>query len=163
MPKGINAMRNLIVERRDEGGRVENKATLTFEGRRDGLAAWLADPSPLGSLDFVSPNATLAVSMALRNPSYMLGDLFSMLSAQDPKFEEGLAELRNKTHIQVSPSLAEPLGGEFTFAIDGPILPLPSWKFAVEVYSPDRLQWAIEQFVNAFNNNNDCADCGRPS
>lgn len=160
LPKGLNAMRDLIVERKDENGRTENKATLTFEGGRAGLAAWLAEPTPLGSLDFVSPNATFAISMALRNPSWMLNDLFSMISEQDPKFEQELNELRSKARFPISPSLADPLGGEFTFAIDGPVLPLPSWKFAVEVYSPDRLQWAIGQIVDAFNNNKDCTDCG---
>jgi hypothetical protein len=153
-------MRDLMIERKDTGGTVENKATLTFEGKRWGMAAWLADPSPMGSLDFISPNATFAVSMALRNPSWMLNDLFQMLSEDNPNFEEQLSQIRNSSGISLSPSLAEPLGGEFTFAFDGPVIPLPSWKFAIEVYSPDRLQWAIEQFVNAANNNNShCADC----
>ncbi len=79
--------------------------------------------------------------MALRNPSSMLGDVFQMLSDDNPKFREEMGRLRRTS------DLAEPLGGEFTFAIDGPILPLPSWKFAVEVYDPSRLQWAIEQFA----------------
>jgi hypothetical protein len=159
LPKGIDNMRDLIVERKEVGGRVENTATLTFEGKRWGMAAWLAEPSPMGSLDFVSPNATLAVSMALRNPTWMLGDLFRMLSEQDPKFEEELERFRRSTNINLTPSLADPVGGEFTFAIDGPVLPLPSWKFAIEVYSPERLQWAIEQFVNAGNSHSDCTDC----
>ena len=32
---------------------------------------------------------------------------------------------------------------------DGPILPLPSWKFAIEVYTPDRLQWAMNECLAA--------------
>jgi hypothetical protein len=159
LPKGIENMRDLIVEHKDVSGRIENKATLTFEGRRWGMAAWLAEPSPMGSLDFISPNATFAVSMALRSPEWMLGDLFKMLSENDPKFEEELQSFSQSSGIQLNPSLAEPLGGEFTFAFDGPVLPLPSWKFAVEVYSPDRLQSAVEQFVNAGNHRSDCADC----
>ena len=50
------------------------------------------------------------------------------------------------------PSLGEPLGGDITFAIDGPLLPLPSWKLMAEVYSPDRMQWGIDQMVHALNN-----------
>ncbi len=69
-----------------------------------------------------------------------------------PSFDEELQSFRNETGIALTPSLADPLGGEFTFAIDGPLLPLPSWKFAVEVYSPDHLQWAIEKLIN---------DCGQ--
>lgn len=158
LPKGLDAMRNLIVERKDIAGRTENQATLTFEGARSGFAAWLAEPSPMGSLDFVSPNATLAVSMALRAPQWMLSDVFQMIGEQDPNFEENLRRF-NRNGLQLSPALAQPLGGEFTFALDGPLLPLPSWKFAVEVYSPDRLQWAIEQLINGFNSDSTCPDC----
>ncbi len=159
MPRGIEAMRDLIVERKDIGGRTENKATLTFEGGRNGIAGWLAEPSPMGSLDFVSPNATFAVSMVLRNPSWMLGDLFQMLKEDDSQFEEELNRFSQKVRMPLSPSLAQPLGGEFTFAVDGPIIPLPSWKFAVEVYDTDRLQWTIDQFIGVFNSDSQCPDC----
>ena len=161
MPMGIGSMRDLIVERRDLDGRTENRAILTFEGARWGMAAWLAEPAPLGSLDFVSPNASFAVSMALKEPQWLLGDIFKMIGEEDPKFEEEIGSFRHETGISLTPSLAQPLGGEFTFAIDGPVIPLPSWKFAVEVYDPSRLEWTIEQFVNAFNNRNDCTDCGK--
>ena len=97
LPNGIDGMRDLIVERKDVAGKVENKATLTFEGGRRGFAAWLAEPTPMGSLDFVSPNATFAVSMALRNPSWMLGELFHTLSEEDPGFEEQLNHFRQST------------------------------------------------------------------
>jgi hypothetical protein len=113
----------------------------------------------MGSLDFVSPNATFATSMVLRSPQWMIGDLLRSLSAQDPNFEQNLERVRQETGIQISPALGEPLGGELTFAIDGPILPLPSWKLVVEVYSPDRLQLGIEQVINAVNSNSKCTDC----
>jgi hypothetical protein len=154
LPKGLDGMRYLMVERKEVSGKVENTATLTFEGGRRGFADWLAEPASMGSLDFVSPDATMAFSMVLRNPTQMLGELFQTLSEQDPRFEEELQSTTHDLGISLTPSLADPLGGEFTFAIDGPLLPLPSWKFAVEVYSPDRLQWAIEQFVSAAKSHN---------
>jgi hypothetical protein len=158
---GLENMQNLIVERREVAGRTENQAVLTFPHWRSGIANWLAEPSPMGSLDFVSPNATFVVSMALRSPNSMLDDVFKMISQDDPNFEQGRSSFRNKTGIDLTPSLAKPLGGEFTFAFDGPMLPLPSWKFAIEVNQPDQLQATIEQFVAAANNNNDtdCQDC----
>ena len=152
LPAGLEAMRFLMVERKEIAGRTENQATLTFEGRRSGIAAWLSEPAPMGSLDFVSPNATFVVSMALRSPQWMLGDLFRTLSENDPKFEEHLDEIRKESGLRLSPSLGEPLGGDITFAIDGPLLPLPSWKLVAEVYSPEKMQWAIDELVKAFNN-----------
>jgi hypothetical protein len=156
---GLDAMKYLIVERKDIGGKMENQATLTFNGGRYGMAAWLAEPAPMGSLDFVSPNATFAVSVVLRSPQLMISDFLTAMSARDPKFQASLDSFRQHSGIQISPSLAAPLGGEMTFAIDGPLLPLPSWKLAVEVYHPDQLEATIEQFVATFNKDTQCADC----
>jgi hypothetical protein len=125
------------------------------------MASWLAEPSPMGSLDFVSPDAIFAVSMALRSPQSMLDDLFRTLSESDPSFEEKLNEIHNSSGFRLSSSLSEALGGEITFTVDGALLPLPSWKVIAEVYSPERLQWAIDQAVQLFNSNANgkCANC----
>jgi hypothetical protein len=114
----------------------------------------------MGSLDFVSPNATLAVSIALREPRWMLNDIFRSIAEEDPQFNEKLARFRRDEAIALGLALGEPLGGEFTFALDGPVLPLPSWKLIAEVYSPDRMQWAIEQLIKFVNEDSNCTDCG---
>ena len=49
--------------------------------------------------------------------------------------------------------VAGSLGGEATIAVDGPLLPIPSWKVAVEVDNPSRLEWAIEQMVASMQRN----------
>ena len=36
--------------------------------------------------------------------------------------------------------LAASLGGEFALALDGPLMPVPSWKLVSEVYDPGRFQ-----------------------
>ncbi len=160
LPPGFEAMHYLIVERKDVGGQIENQATLSFEGRRWGIAGWLAAPAPMGSLDFVSPTATFAVSMVLTSPQSMLNDLLATMSDQHPEFQAKLDDFYKNTGIRVNSDLAGALGGEVTFALDGPMLPLPSWKLIVEVYNPDRLQWSMQQMVDAFNRApGACTDC----
>jgi hypothetical protein len=156
---GFEAMRYLTVERKEVDGRIENQATLAFAGHRSGMAGWLSEPAPMGSLDFISPNATFVVSMVLKSPQWMLNDLFRTLASGDPKFQDQLDRFHSETGMRLSPTLGEPLGGEITFAVDGPLLPLPSWKLAVEVYSPERLQANIEQAIEIFNRNSQCANC----
>jgi hypothetical protein len=36
-----------------------------------------------------------------------------------------------------------------TIAVDGPLLPMPSWKVVMEVNNPARLEWSIEQMVKS--------------
>jgi len=47
--------------------------------------------------------------------------------------------------------ISAPLGGEVTFAFDGPLLPAPSWKLVLEVYDPEKLQATISTLVESFN------------
>jgi FecR protein/Putative zinc-finger len=159
LPGGLESMQYLMVERKDIGGRTENQATLTFGGSRSGIAAWLASPSPMGSLDFVSPDATFVVSVATESPQVMLGDVFHTIAKNDPRFGDELSQFHDHTGISLSPSLAEPLGGEVTFALDGPVLPLPSWKLIVEVNNPGQLEWTIERFISTYNSHPACPNC----
>jgi hypothetical protein len=163
VPPGLEAMRYLVVERKEIGGKMESQATLNFAGRRAGLAAWLAEPAAMGTLDFVSPAATVAVSMVLRRPVLMMSDLMRYAGSQNREFQDDLDAMYRESGVRPE-DLAAPLGGEFTFALDGPLLPLPSWKLAIEVYDAPRLQWVIDRLIETYNRQNakpdsNCKDC----
>ena len=148
---GLNGVRYLLFERKEVNGQVKNQATLAFGGQRQGLAAWLAAPGPMSTLDFVSPDASLATSFVINNPGALIGQLIAQGEAKNPNLGQEISDFQNKLGINIQNDIADSLGGELTFAIDGPLVPVPSWKLAVEVYSPDRLQWAIDKLVNGFN------------
>ena len=148
---GLADMRYLIMESKDVSGRTENRATLTFARERRGVAAWLAAPSPMGTLDFVSPAAGFAVSFVVQDPREIVQDIFSLAASNNSQFDQELADFESKTGVNVSEDLAGALGGEATFALDGPVLPTPSWKVAVEVNDPTRLEGAMEKLVASYN------------
>jgi hypothetical protein len=136
---GIDNIRYVIVERKQNLGRTENSATVSFKGTRSGIASWMAAPAPMGTLDFISPDATFAASFVVNQPQALLAQLSG--------FTNVFAQIGNATGVDVSNDIAATLGGEMTIAVDGPLLPSPSWKVAVEVNNPARLEWSIEQMV----------------
>jgi FecR-like protein/putative zinc finger protein len=148
---GLAELQYLVVERKDVGNQPLNNAELTFSGPRHGFASWLAAPAPIGGLDFVSKDAGLAGAFIAKSPSQMLDDVLAIGSASDSHAREHLAEAESKLNIRLRQDLADTLGGEVTFALDGPILPTPAWKVVLEVYNPGRLQSTIEQLITDAN------------
>jgi hypothetical protein len=76
---GFGDMKYLIATHGNASGQTENRAMLGFERERGGLASWLGAPSPMGSLDFVSANASEAVSVVTKEPAKMFDDVVRMV------------------------------------------------------------------------------------
>src|SRR6185503_20029267 len=110
-------------------------------------------PGPMGTLGFVTPEAGMAVSVIAKNPRSIVEEMFSLARQSNSNFDQHLGEVEQRLGLKLIDDLAAPLGSEATFAIDGALIPVPSWKLAVEVYSPQRLQHSLEQLVQAFNRN----------
>jgi hypothetical protein len=144
---GFGDVQYLVAERKESGTLPLNRAELTFTGPRHGLASWLAQPAPIGGLEFVSKNAGMAGALLSKSPAQILDDVLSIARASDPKAQAELAQTESELNIRLHQDLADTLGGEITFALDGPILPTPSWKLVLEVYNPGRLQSTIQQLI----------------
>lgn len=151
---GVLDLQHLIVQRKEIGGKTENRAMVTFAQPRRGVASWLAAPAPMGALDFVSPDASFAVAFVVKQPRAALEELIGAVQSVDPNVADAPAYLQAATGINVLDDLAGPLGGEVAFTLDGPLLPVPSWKFALEVYDPARLEHTIETLVAKANSAN---------
>jgi hypothetical protein len=142
-PVALEGARYLIAEQKEVNHRMEARATLAFDGERQGMAAWLAPPAPMGSLDYFSPETAFAAAFVVRRPAAIVDELGGVLKNFGGSLGEDTAGLRD--------DLAGPLGGEFGLALDGPLLPTPSWKLVVEVYDTARFQAALGHVEDAFN------------
>lgn len=147
---GVGALQYLIAEHREANGIPENHLNLQFSGTRQRVASWLASPAPIGSLDFVSPNAAAAVAVLSKDPAAIADDIMEMAS-QSKGSKESWSEIDSKLQINVRDDLMANLGGDFLIALDGPVLPTPSWKLVIEVNDPDRLENTLERIVQAVN------------
>jgi hypothetical protein len=139
-----------MVQQTGNAGTAETRAAIVFKGQRTGVASWLAAPAPLGALDFISPQATLAWAAAVKQPTAIIDEIMTM-QASNPAFQQHVAEVQALLGVDLRNDLAAALGGEVAMAQDGPLLPLPSWKLAVEVYDPVKLQSTIQKLLAAAN------------
>lgn len=151
LPPGIGDVRYLTMEHREVGGKTESHADLKFASERQGVASWLAAPASMGSLDFVSPDASMVTSAVIKNPRSIMEEIFKMIGSGNANFEQSLSEFESKTGLNVLNDIAAPLGGEVTMAFDGPMIPTPRWKLIFEVYDPTTLQSTIAKLVDSFN------------
>jgi hypothetical protein len=147
---GLGDLQYLIAEHRETNGVPANHLNLQFTGTRQRVASWLASPGPIGSLDFVSPNAAVAAATLTKDPAAIADDLMAMAQAKGNGIN--WSEIDSKLQIDVRNDLMANLGGDFTFALDGPVLPTPSWKMVVEVNNPTALESALERLVQAIRN-----------
>ncbi len=133
-PAGV---RYLIAEQKEIDHRMETRAAVAFDGPRTGVAAWLAPPSPMGALDYVSSDATFVSAFAVTSPAAILEHQPEVTLPQ-PGFD-------------LLKEAASTLGGEFALALDGSPFPVPSWKLVAEVYDPARFQTALGKFVAEYS------------
>ena len=152
---GFQDVRFVTFERKEVAGRTENLAAISFSQQRRGIASWLAAPGPMGAFEFISPDASVAASFVIKNPRALISDLYNSAGADNPDVQKQLSDVNERDQFRMISDLSDPLGGDIAFALDGPLLPVPSWEFAVEVYNPDRLQAAIEQLINSVNQRQD--------
>ncbi len=156
---GMNQLRHVLVEHRQVSGRGNTSASVSFSAPRSGMASWLAAPAPMPSLDFISPDAHVAMSAVTKDATQMANDFFSSLgsiSQQIPAVERELG-------ISVMNDLIAPIGGEVTMAVDGPLLPVPTYVFAMEVYDAGRLTSTLKRITDAFNRHSAGTDVGTVS
>ncbi len=137
-------LRYVLAGRKQVRDRMETRATFGFAGEKPGIASWLAAPGPMGSLDYVSPDATLASAFVVRDP----GAIVDQVTAIAGRFAGHAAAPPNGAALRNQ--LAAALGSEFSLSFDGPVFP-PSWKLVVEVYDPARAEAAIRQIVDTYD------------
>ena len=114
------------------------------------MAAWLAPPSPMGALEFISPNAYGVAAVVTKDPSLMLDDVFALIQG-DPQALKNFENYQTDHRVDIRRDLVAPLGNELLVAVDGPVLPTPSWRIVIEVNDAARLQSTIEWSIADMN------------
>ena len=141
----------LVVERHRDGEWYATDADLLFDGPRRGIVSWLAEPAPMGSLDFISPNAYVAAAAVTKDAADMFDDLLAALPEGEYAPLSELRRMEALLGIDLREDFAAALGGEATIALDGPMLPVPSWRLIIEVYDAETLLHTLETMIARVN------------
>jgi hypothetical protein len=149
-PMPLAGARYFIAQQKQAEGQDMASATLGFDGPRTGIAAWLADPSPMGSLEYVSADATIVAAFAVKDPTAIIdAALAARRGSSFSDAQKAVAEDGQQAGLDVHRDLGPSLGGEFAIAMDGSVMPVPSWKLVAEVYDPVRFQATLQKIIDA--------------
>ncbi|HKE60488.1 MAG TPA: FecR domain-containing protein [Pyrinomonadaceae bacterium] len=148
---GILNVKYFVLDQKETNGKTHTQASLSFSESQRGIPSWLAAPGPMGSLEYISPDANVVTGFVVKNPVALVDDLLGVMSTVAPELRKTLDKQQELHGLNIRSDIAAPLGGEFAFAIDGPILPTPSWKLVFEVNDPQHLQQTLERIVTEVN------------
>ena len=147
---GFANMRYLILEQGSGAAGDFTEATLSFDGPRTGMASWLAAPGPIGSAEYVSPEAVMVSSGSTRDPREALDQLLSALGPGNEIFDD-LNEFELETGVNLRDDIAASLGTDFVIAIERLTVPVPGWVAVFEVRNAGALDEAVRRLVEASN------------
>jgi hypothetical protein len=105
----------------------------------------------MGALEFISPDANVVAAFVVQEPTALVDDLLNTLKTADPKAYDELIKFQQEQGIDLRNDFAAPLGSEYAFALDGPVLPIPSWKAVLQVDDQQHLQQTLESTVGKIN------------
>ena len=142
---GFADMKYLVWKHASVAGEAASQIELSFTGPRHGMAAWLAAPGPLESLDFVSPKAMLVAALRLQNPAQIFDDAREWSTASNPAAFATIAQMEQAMKLSVKDDLLSLLTGEVTFEIDDFTVAVPEWRAILKVSDPDHLQASLSK------------------
>lgn len=148
---GLLDLNYLIVEQKQKSEKMQSRAVVSFTQSDHGIASWLAAPGPMGSLEYISPDANVVSAFVVKQPTALVDELLGYMETAKPELRKQISDIEKLNGVTIRNDIAAPLGGEFAFAIDGPIIPTPSWKMVVEVNDPAKLQATLETMVKQIN------------
>jgi hypothetical protein len=148
---GVMNLNSFVLDQKKTDGKTHTRAVLSYDQAEHGITSWLAQPGPMGSLDYISPDANIVAGFVVKNPTAVVDDLLGVVNSVCPDLNKHLDDLEKNHGLNLRNDIAAPLGGEYAFAIDGPILPVPSWKLVFQVNDPTHLQQTFERVVTEVN------------
>ena len=144
---GFADMKYLVWAHKTLDEHPSSEMELSFTGPRHGMASWLGAPGPMGSLDFVSPNAVIVAALRLKNPPQMFDEIRALSMASNPKAFEGVEQMERGLGVSLRDDMLARLTGEIAFELDSLDQTKPEWKILLRVDDPQRMQAVLGKLL----------------
>ena len=148
---GFSDMKYAVWKHGSKSGRSLSDGELSFTGPRHGIAAWLATPSTLGSLDFVAPNPLVAATVVLTNPAKIYDDIKELSTVTNPNAFAMVQQWEQMLNVSLRNDLLGRLGGEITIELDNLAPQQPDWKVILRANDSRGLQQTLSRLLGAAN------------
>src|SRR5437667_1527527 len=113
---GVTSLKYFVLDQKDSGGKTHTQASLSFNEAQRGIPSWLAAPGPMGSLEYISPDANVVAGFVVKNPVALVDDLLGVVETVSPDLRKNLDQQQANHGLDIRKDFAAPLGGEFAFA-----------------------------------------------
>jgi type IV pilus assembly protein PilA len=144
---GFADVNYLVWSHKKVAGQAISETELSFTGPRRGMASWLATPSPLGSLDFVSPRAMMALALSLTSPAQIFEDVRLTAGSSNSGSFATLAQFEKMLNLSLKDDVLGHLGGEITAELDDIAPPAPVWKAILRTDDSNHLQQTLNTLL----------------
>jgi hypothetical protein len=145
---GFKDVDYLIWNHKNVASQSVSEMELSFMGPRHGAASWLAEPARLGTLDFVSPNAAIAIALRLKDMGEIFDDVKELSAISNPKAFADFMQIEQLMGISLKDDLLSQLQGEITLELSDVDTPQPKMAAILRVENPDRLQSTLEKILS---------------
>ncbi len=144
---GFAEMQYLVWDHKAVAGTQVSQMELSFNAPRHGAASWLAKPTSLGSLDFVSPKAMMVGTLVLANPARIFDEAEELASLSNSNSVAAVLQAEQTRKISLKDDLLSLLGGEITVEVDTKTSAQAAWKAFLAVKDTSHLQQTLDTLV----------------
>src|SRR5215467_329761 len=145
---GFSDLQYLIWNRKTAEQETFSDAELSFAAPRRSAAAWLGNSRRLTTLDFVSPQATMSLTLVLRDPAQIFEEIRTMSGPNQNAFTS-LAQFEQMLKVSLKGDILANLTGEATLELDAAGSRMPAWRVILGTKDSEHVRQTFDTLLAA--------------
>jgi len=105
---GVLSVKYLVLDQNQSDGKTHMRASLSFSDAQHGIPSWLAAPGPMGSLEYISPDANVVAGFVVKDPVKLVDDLLGVVETVSPDLKKNLDQQQADHGVDIRKDIAAP-------------------------------------------------------